>query len=605
MSEKSIDQMNVADKLLTLLPWRQRVKSALLILLSLITAAIETLGIASTAPFLAVLAAPDTIEKNKWLMKAYTVLGIENRHQFLVVLGLLSFAGLVSGTACRSLNMWGQIRFNRSIEYSLASRLMTDYLRRPYAFYLGRNNADLTKMVLTEVAQVVSGFLSPIMILISSTIITTFMLALLCAMSASLALGTTAAVGATYTLIFLAMRGWITRLGQRRFKANQQRFEAASEVFGGIKEIKLLGNEYVYLKQFSGAYSRMARVQANAALAGSLPGRALELITFGGGLLLSLYFLEGSNELTRALPVIALFLLCARKMLPAIQNIFKNLTTLRYSQPAVNRLLQDFEQFEGSQTEMGPVTKPLPFERSLVLKDVSFTYPKVSKPAIANINLAIPAGGRVGFVGATGSGKTTTIDLVLGLLSPTKGRLLVDGTPIGLDNVRSWQVNLGYVPQHIYLADDTVTANIALGVSPKKIDPDAVERAARLASIHDFVVNEMAQGYMTMVGERGVRLSGGQRQRIGIARALYRDPKVLLFDEATSALDNLTEKAVMHGLQSLGRDRTMIFIAHRLSTVRDCDIIYLFEGGGIKACGTYDELTATSAEFQSMAAYGS
>jgi ABC-type multidrug transport system fused ATPase/permease subunit len=586
------------------LPWRQRVKSALLILLSLITAAIETMGIASIAPFLAVLAAPDMIEKNKWLMQAYTVLGIENQHQFLIVLGLLSFVGLVSGTICRSLNMWGQIRFNRSIEYSLACRLMTDYLRRPYAFYLGRNSAALTKMVLSEVGQVVSGFISPIMILISSTIMTVFMLALLCAVSAELALGTTAAVGGTYTVIYLAMRGWITRLGQRRFKANQQRFEAASEVFGGIKEIKLLGNEYVYLKRFSGAYSRLARVQANASLAGSLPARALELITFGGGLLLALYFLQGSNELARALPMLALFILCARRMLPAIQNIFKNVTTLRYSQPAVNQLLRDFEHIEGSQAEMAPPPRPLPFEHSLVLKDVSFTYPKAGKPAIANINLAIPAGGRVGFVGVTGSGKTTTMDLLLGLLSPTGGRLLVDGTPISPDNVRSWQANLGYVPQHIYLADDTVTANIALGVSPKNIDLDAVERAARLASIHDFVVNEMAQGYTTRVGERGVRLSGGQRQRIGVARALYRDPKLLLFDEATSALDNLTEKAVMQGLQSLGRDRTIIFIAHRLSTVRNCDVIYLFAGGRITASGTYDELTASSAEFQSMTAHG-
>ena len=192
----------------------------------------------------------------------------------------------------------------------------------------------------------------------------------------------------------------------------------------------------------------------------------------------------------------------------------------------------------------------------------------------------------------------------MGLLSATSGRLTVDGTPVDADNVRAWQANLGYVPQHIYLADDTVSANIALGLPAKKIDQQAVERAARLANIHDFIMEELPRGYMTMVGDRGVRLSGGQRQRIGIARALYYAPRVLLFDEATSALDNRTEKAVMQNLQKLGRDRTMIFIAHRLTTVRNCDIIYLFDGGKIKACGTYDELTATSAEFQSMAAHG-
>ena len=596
--------MSVVDRLLVLMPWRQRVKSTLLILLSLITAAIETMGIASIAPFLAVLAAPETIENNRFLRQAYTTLGIENQHDFLLLLGMWSFVGLVSGTACRALNNWGQVRFNRSIEFSLARRLMTDYLRRPYAFFLSRNNADLTKMLLTEVAQVVSGFLAPIMGLISSAIMTSFMLALLCLVNAKLALGTAAVIGATYGIIFFSVRKWVTRLGQRRFKANQERFEAANEVFGGIKEIKLLGNEHVYLKRFSGAYSRLARTQAVASLVGSLPVHALQLLTFGGGLLAVLYLLQDSKNLAQALPVIAVFILCARRTLPAIQTIFRNVTMLRYSQPAVTRLLEDFAVVESEQSEMGPVTKPLPFARAIVLDDVSFAYPTAAKSAVKNVNLEIPMGARVGFVGSTGSGKTTTIDIILGLLDPTSGCLLVDGTPIGPHNVRAWQANLGYVPQHIYLADDTVAVNIALGVPPKKVDHEAVERAARLANIHDFVANEMADGYRTMVGERGVRLSGGQRQRIGVARALYRDPKVLLFDEATSALDNLTEKAVMQGLQTLGRDRTIIFIAHRLSTVRNCDVIYLFAGGRITASGTYDELTASSAEFQSMTAHG-
>jgi ABC-type bacteriocin/lantibiotic exporter with double-glycine peptidase domain len=605
MPEKPIEQMSVVGKLLALLPWRQRVRTCLLLLLTLTTAAVETMGIASIAPFLAVLATPEMAEKNEFLSRISAILHLENRHQFLVVLGLLSFSGLVAGSLCRALNNWGQIRFSRSIEYSLACRLMTDYLRRPFAFFLGRNNADLTKMVLTEVSQVVSGFLSPIIGIVSSTITMTLLLGLLCAVNAKLALGTAAVIAGLYSGIFLSLRRWLTRLGQRRFKANQQRFEAASEVFGGIKEIKLLGSEHVYLKRFSGAFSRVARAQANASLAGALPLYALELIAFGGGLLIALYFLQSSEDLARALPLIALYILCARRILPAIQGIFKNVTMLRYSQPAVNKLLQDFERSESSGTAIARGAERLRFEDAVVLKDVSFAYPNARKAAIANINLEIPKGARVGFVGITGSGKTTTVDVILGLLSPNKGALLVDGTRIGPDNVRSWQANLGYVPQHIYLADDSVAANIALGVPHKEMDQEAVEKAAHIANIHDFVANEMAQGYMTMVGERGIRLSGGQRQRIGVARALYRDPHVLLFDEATSALDNRTEKAVMQRLQSLGRDRTMIFIAHRLSTVRDCDVIYLFAGGKIEACGTYDELTETSAEFQSLAVPGS
>ena len=596
--------IHLGEEVIALLSRRHRVRTGLLILLSVLTAAIETLGIASVAPFLAVLTAPDMIESNPYLNAAFRYVG-ESREQFLFMLGLLAFSGLLSGTACRALNNWGQIRFARSVEYALACRLMTGYLHRPYIFFLSRNSADLTKMVLSEATQVVGGFLAPSMAIVSNTIIAAFLLTLLCLVSPVFAVGAAAAIAMTYVGIFLAMRRWLLRLGKARFRANRERYEAASEVFGGIKEIKLLGNENAYLKRFSTAFSRVARAQANSSLAGALPIYALELIVVGGGLMVALYYLGATGALTRTLPLIALYLLCARRMLPALQNIFKAVTQIRYSQPVVDRVLEDFSQNDSADDETQTKAKQsLPFEHALVLENVSFTYPKAARAALNGINIEIPMGARVGFVGATGSGKTTTVDLILGLLVPTSGRLAVDGAPIGADNVRAWQANLGYVPQHIYLADDTVAANIALGLPAKRIDQDAVERAGRLANIHDFITEEMPKGYRTMVGERGVRLSGGQRQRIGIARALYYAPRVLLFDEATSALDNRTEKAVMQSLQSLGRDRTMIFIAHRLTTVRDCDIIYLFAGGKIDACGTYDELTATSAEFQSMAAHG-
>ena len=600
--------MRLVEKVAALLTWRQKVRTGLLVVLTVLTAAMETLGIASVTPFLAVLAAPSSVETNPFLSRAHSFLSNESQEQFLLILGLLAFLGLVSSTGFRALNSWGQLRFSRSVGYALACRLMTSYLRRPYVFFLSRNNADLTKMVLGEVTQVVAGFLVPSMAIISSVITATFLLTLIClASNPLLALGATATVGGIYVAIYFSMRRWLGRLGEARFKANQECFEAASEIFGGIKEIKLLGNEDVYLKRFSGALSRVALAQTTASLAGGLPVYALELVAVGGGLLAALYyFVRSGVELSVALPIIALYILCARRVLPAAQSIFKSVSQLRYSDKPVKQVLDDFYQTEPQANEAPASTaRPMPFRHALLLDDVSFSYPKATKTAIAKLKLEIPMGARVGFVGATGSGKTTTIDLILGLLSPTTGQLLVDGIPIGQENIRPWQANLGYVPQHIYLADDTVAANIAFGVPPKKFDQGAVERAARLAGIHDFVSTEMEAGYMTLVGERGVRLSGGQRQRIGVARALYRDPKVLLFDEATSALDNLTEKAVMQELWGLGRDRTLIFIAHRLTTVRDCDVIYLFAGGKINACGSYQELMANSADFRSLAMHDS
>jgi ABC-type multidrug transport system fused ATPase/permease subunit len=591
------------EQLLALMTWRHRVRTGLLVLLSVTTAAMETLGIASVGPFLAVLAAPDMIDSNRYLNAAYHYLGSESREHFLFLLGAFAFFGLISGTACRAINSWGQIRFNRSLELALACRLMTGYLRRPYVFFLSRNSAQLSKMVLSEAAQVVGGFLAPSMVIVSNLFTVTLLLTLLCLVSPTFALAAAAGVGAAYALIFALMRCWLLRIGQERFDANQRRYEATNEVFGGIKEIKLLNNEDVYQKRFTGAFSRLARAQARASLAGTLPVYAIEVMIVGGGLIVALFFLGEGNKLAQALPLIALYLLSARRLLPAMQNIFKAVTQLRYSQPAVRRVLADFSEIEQSEGEpLGKASGALAFDQALVMENVTFTYPNAAKPAISGASVRIPIGAHVGFVGATGSGKTTTMDLVLGLLEPTAGRLLVDGMPIDRDNLRDWQLNLGYVPQHIYLADDTVAANVALGVPRKKIDQQAVEQAARLAQIHDFIMEELPLGYRTKVGERGVRLSGGQRQRIGIARALYRAPKVLLFDEATSALDNRTEKMVMQSLQTLGRDRTIIFIAHRLTTVKNCDVIYLFAGGRIVAKGTYDELTASNAEFQAMAA---
>ena len=244
----------------------------------------------------------------------------------------------------------------------------------------------------------------------------------------------------------------------------------------------------------------------------------------------------------------------------------------------------------------------LPLRNSLELRHVTYTYPQAARPALVGLSLTIPAKATVGFVGATGAGKTTVMDIILGLLEPQQGEVRVDGIPLNGENVRGWQRAIGYVPQHIFLVDDTVAGNIAFGVRPHKVDMLAVERAARYAELHDFVTGELPQGYRTMIGERGMRLSGGQRQRIGIARALYHDPEVLLLDEATSALDNVTERAIMGALHNLANVKTIVLIAHRLSTVRTCHRIFLLEHGRLKAVGTYDELLTNDPRFRELSA---
>jgi ABC-type multidrug transport system fused ATPase/permease subunit len=293
--------------------------------------------------------------------------------------------------------------------------------------------------------------------------------------------------------------------------------------------------------------------------------------------------------------------------MPALQTVYRQVSTLRFSVPTLESLHADIQSLdpvdsqEGLQRDEHGKPRRLGLSDRLELRDVHYAYPNADREALRGISLSVDAYTTVGLVGATGSGKTTTVDLILGLLRPSSGALIADGKPIDRSNIRSWQRSLGYVPQHIFLSDETVAANIAFGIRPADIDHDAVERAARVANLHDFVINELQDGYETRVGERGVRLSGGQRQRIGIARAMYHDPDVLILDEATSALDNVTERAVMDAVHNLGSRKTIILIAHRLSTVRSCDRIFLLEHGQLIADGTYDELVSENEKFRQMA----
>jgi len=287
-------------------------------------------------------------------------------------------------------------------------------------------------------------------------------------------------------------------------------------------------------------------------------------------------------------------------MFPAVQQVYQSLAWLRSSRTVLDRVHSDMQEATGQLPPTRGAIGGLFLEKQLELSHVVYAYPATDRPALHGLSLTIQARTTVGIVGGTGAGKTTAVDVMLGLLTPQKGALKVDGVPITSDHMRAWQNTIGYVPQQIFLVDDSVAANIAFGIPADQVDHAAVEQAAKVANLHDFIMSELPQGYQTFVGERGVRLSGGQRQRIGIARALYHDPNVLILDEATSALDNLTERAVMEAVHNLSHEKTIIMIAHRLSTVKDCDTIFLMEKGRLVAQGRYDELAAENETFRRM-----
>ena len=596
--------LETLSKLNRLLNNRDRVKVLMLILLMIVTAIMQTAGVASIMPFLAVLSDPAVVDSNPWLNTAFERLGFISADAFLYFLGVAAFVIFVSGTALQALTFWAITRFTHMQQYELSRRLMADYLRRPFTFLLNRNSGDLAKTVLQETSQAINGAVMPAMRLLSQLLLAGFIIALLILVQPWLALTIAVAIGSIYGAIYLASRAWLNRIGKDRVVANRQRFTAVAEAFAGSKEIRLLGRERDYLERYREPSRRFAIHQANATLLQYLPQYAIEAVAFGGVLILVLYIMAGDGGLAQALPLIGLYALAGRQLIPAFQKIFSTIAALRFNIPAVDNILEDLGERPGStplpaRILQGPVLIPA---HRIVLADVTYTYPDAQQPALEHLNLTIRARSTVGFVGSSGAGKSTLVDLLLGLLTPEAGEVCIDDTPLGPGNVRHWQAALGYVPQHIFLADQSVSANIALGLPEKQIDQEAVERAARLANLHDFVVDELPQGYATVIGERGVRLSGGQRQRIGIARALYRDPDVLFFDEATSALDNTTERAVMEAIHNLSGAKTIILVAHRLTTVKPCDQIYVLHQGRLAEQGSYDELSNAGTHFRRLAA---
>jgi ATP-binding cassette, subfamily B, bacterial PglK len=594
----------MVKKLFHLLTPLERRDAIVLMGMILVMAFLDMLGVASILPFIAVLANPELVETNVVLNTAFTNsrhIGIHTREQFLFALGLLFFLLLVTSLAFKALTTYAQTRFAMMREYTLGKRLVEGYLHQPYSWFLNRHSADLGKSVLSEVQQVIDHGMLPLMMLMAQSTVAMALLILLHIIDPLLALSVSVVLGLAYAGIFAVMSGWLKRLGRARIDANKERFTALNEAFGAAKEVKVSGLEKAYIQRFAKPAEIYAKVQATARIIGYLPRFALEAIAFGGMLLVILYLMAESGSFANAIPVIALYAFAGYRIIPALQQIYAALTQLRFASPALDALHQDLGSLQVVDPQYDQINR-LPLTHTIVMKQVSYRYPNAPQPAIKGMDLSIRAHSTVGFVGATGSGKTTAVGVILGLLEPQEGSLSVDGQPITTANRRRWQRAIGYVPQHIYLADDSVAANIAFGMDAKDIDHKAVERAAKIANLHEFVSNDLPEGYATNVGERGVRLSGGQSQRIGIARALYHNPQVLIMDEATSALDTLTEQAVLEAVTNLNHDITIIMIAHRLSTVRHCDQIYLLEQGKVKARGTFEELTQVNERFRAMAA---
>lgn len=602
-----MNDLSAFKKAWFLLDKRERWNAGI-VLVVVVTAALgSAIMVGSVFPFLAVLAEPSNIQTISQLNWIYETFGFTTQYGFLVALGVGTLVAILLFNALQLSRTYVILRYCMMRTHVLSRKLLGLYLNKPYEFFLDRHSSDMSTRVLSEVGQAVNQFFIPFAEIVAASLTVLAIVLLLIWVNPAVAIGAFVTLGSTYGLLYLFVRRRLSQLGVERVEANQKRFLTAKEVLGGIKEVKLHGNEVAYFDRFDAASFRTINTLFISQLIGQIPGYALRALVMGGLVLFCILILDpaafeaGESALEELLPLIGVIAFAGQRMMPELSRLYQNIAKMRSGVAALDVVYSDFQATVSTRkVTMGDAIEPLGLRSELRLDAVTYGYPQSDKPSLESLSLTIKAGERIGIVGGTGAGKTTLADIALGLLSPTEGRVLADDVEITEDNKRRWQRSVGYVPQDIFLTDSTILENIAFGVPKHEIDRDRIETVARIAQLDTFVTQELPNGYDTKTGERGVRLSGGQRQRIGIARALYRGSDLIVFDEATSALDNVTEREVMSAIEAIPENKTILMIAHRLSTVKSCDRIIVLQKGRIVGLGPWDDLIAHNQSFQKL-----
>lgn len=588
---------NIIQKVLFLFDRKEKFQLSAILGGTILMGFVEMISVAAIMPFIAIAVKPSLIESNHFLNALYTYFAFASYNRFLLVVGGIVFCLLLFGNTFSGLMSWVMFRFCYTKGKNVSGNLFQQYLMQPYLYFLDKNSSELSKNILAEVDRFVIGILNNSLQMFSKIIMVLSIFTLLVIVKPLLALTVMGVLGTAYYILLKIIRVKMVAAGKVSSYVNGLRYQTINEALGAIKELKVLGREQLFIDQYHDYAQRYAKSETLCQLSPSIAKYAIEVVAFGSMLLIALYLIATHEGISEFMPLLALYALSGYRLMPAMQQVFSGYTLFKYHQSALDLLWEETQLAFPANTRG---TDSLSFTDALVLDNISYRYPDSEKLALNNINFSIKQHATIGIVGASGAGKTTLIDIILGLLSP-QGKLVVDNVIINNNNIRAWQRNIGYVPQSIFLSDSTIAGNIALGISENDLDMDAVIQASKLANLHDFITTELPQGYHTKIGERGIRLSGGQRQRIGIARALYHDPELLIFDEATSALDGITEKVIMEAIHSLANRKTIILIAHRLNTVKDCDTIYIFDRGNMIGHGSYDQLMATNKVFQHLA----
>ena len=551
--------------------------------LMIVGSVLETLSLGLVVPVVGLLTRPNYIQN---FPRINELLGYPTEHQFVIGMMFALVVVYIAKSFFLIWSAWVQRGYSASVTTRIGRQLFRSYLYQPYAFHLQRNSAVLIRNSQNS-GLVMTGIIDPILVISSDILVTAGLLVLLIKLEP---------IGSIATISIFGLSSWIFRkFTNSRIKTwgeiqnfhKRMLLQHLQQGFGGVKDVKILGTEEYFASQYGENLLKNSEVVRRFSIAQTLPRFGLEILTIIGLAVLVSTMVLLDSELPEILPVLGLFGAAAFRLLPAVNRLISNFQIINVSRPQVNEVFEDLDlpdQLNHKNSDRSTLTS------AISIVDISFSYAESLKNVVSGVSVKIGRGEAVGLIGSSGSGKSTLVDILLGLLEPKSGKVLVDGSDIH-DDLRGWQDQIGYVPQSIFLTDDTLRRNVAFGLPKDKIDDAAVRSAIRSAQLEEFVAS-LPDGMETVVGERGVRLSGGQRQRIGIARALYNNPDVLVLDEATSSLDTETEHGVMQAVQALQGDKTVIIVAHRLSTVEYCDRLYRLENAQIVDEGTFSEVTS-------------
>lgn len=588
-------------KLRRLFSHGDKVKLILLFAMMMGAALLEVVGIGMIPAFVAIVANPQRILEHERFGSLLQQLNITTARELLIYGGIALIGIFIVKNSYTLLFRYIEARFIYNRRYVFSHKLMTAYMQAPYTFYLQRNTAELLRNVTGEINILINNVLSPSLKILIEFIMGTSVVVFLLFLEPIITLFVSVVLGGMAGIFLFLTQKRMKFLGNEAQRYRKDMLKAARQGFGGIKDTRVLNREPEFIEVFREMAYKSSRLQQSKVFISMIPKPVIETLAIAGVMLIALMMVLQGRPISGIVPVLTLFAVAIMRLMPAIHQITQTITDLRFHLPSVNPVYDDLTGLKPYIAEFKADRRKkekLQLGQTIEISDLHYHYPNSTEQALFGVSLSIPHGKAVAFVGPSGAGKTTIVDVLLGLLEPQQGEILVDGKNI-FHSISAWQQNIGYIPQFIYLSDDTLRRNIAFGLPDNKIDEEKIQQAVQLAQLSEMV-SRLPDGLDTEVGERGTRLSGGQRQRVGIARALYHNPQVLVMDEATSALDNLTEQLIIDAIEALKGERTVIMIAHRLTTVMNCDIIFYMEEGKIVDQGTYQEILQRNMKFREM-----